>query len=607
MSRTTVEVPVLIVGAGPAGLAAALALSRYGIGYLLVERHPGTAHTPRAHIVNQRTVEILRHLGVEEPFHEVSTPQGMMRNNLWVTTLAGREIARSETWGTSDRRAADYRAASPSPMANCPQTVLEPLLLESARAAGRDTGGDIRFQHEFDGCTQDTEGVTSTVRNRVTGEVFEVRSRYLLGADGARSRVLEQAGLTVEGPAGLGHAANIWFAADLTRYLAHRPGVLTWNVMPGPLPPLRLGTLICHRPFTEFVLVTMYDPAQEDLTALPAEEMVRRVRAMIGDDTVPVEIKGVAGWQVNAQVAPRYSAGRVFCMGDAVHRHPPANGLGLNMSIADAYNLAWKLALVLGGRAGAGLLDSYSLERMPVGAQGVDRAITSLTELAEIDTALGYTPGQSAEDGWALLDELDRPGPAGDARRRALRAAVELTEYQFNAHGVELGYCYGGPAIVADPAPAPPPARDPQLYYAPTTRPGARVPHARLERDGSALSTLDLVDGLGFALITGPGGEEWASAAAESAERTGVPITVHVVGHRGPGACADPYGEWAARREVDSSGCVLVRPDRHVAWRAARLEPAALAALGGVVDQVLDRHPVPAGATVAAAAGAGAG
>jgi len=323
--------------------------------------------------------------------------------------------------------------------------------------------------------TQNDEGVTSTVRNRDTGQVLTVRSRYLLGADGTHSRVLEQAGLTVEGPAGLGNAANIWFGADLSPYLAHRPGVLTWNVMPGPLPPLRLGTLICHKPFTEFVLASMYDPATEDLTTVSEAEMVRRVRALIGDDKIPVEIKGVAGWQVNAQIAPRYSSGRAFCMGDAVHRHPPANGLGLNLSIADAYNLAWKLALVLDGRGGTGLLDSYSIERQPVGAQGVDRAITSLMELAEVDTALGYVPGQTAEDGWAMLKELDQPGPRGDARREALRKAVALTDYQFNAHGVELGYRYEGPAVVVDPTPAPPPARDPQLYYQATSRPGART------------------------------------------------------------------------------------------------------------------------------------
>jgi 2,4-dichlorophenol 6-monooxygenase len=577
---STAEVPVLIVGAGPAGLALSVALSRYGVGHLVVERHQGTAHTPRAHIINQRTVEILRHLGIADRFHAVATPQHLMANNLWVTTLAGLEVARSETWGTSAERAAGYRAASPEPMANCPQTVLEPMLL----AAARDMGADVRFGWEFTSLAQDPDGVTSVIRERDGEATLTVRSRYVVGADGARSRVLGQAGLTAEGPDDLARAANIWFRADLSRYLAHRPGVLTWNVMPGPLPPLRLGTLICHKPFTEFVLAFMYDPAQVSLDAIGTSELKERIRAFVGED-VDAEILGVAGWQVRAQIAAAYSAGRVFGMGDAVHRHPPTNGLGLNMSIADAYNLGWKLALVLAGRAGTALLDSYSAERQPVGAQGVQRAITSLQEGAAIEAALGYEPGQAAEAGWQALNTLYEPGPAGDERRNALRKAIELSNYQFNAHGVELGYRYRSDAIVDDSSPDPIPARDPQLYYQPTTRPGARVPHARLEQDGVPVSSLDLVDDLGFALLTGPGGEEWRNPAAEISARTGVPVRVQVIGGRD--GVTDPYGEWASLREVETTGCVLVRPDRHVAWRSTRHTPDSAQQLSAVLEQAL--------------------
>src|SRR5579859_5886330 len=579
----TIEVPVLIVGAGPAGLALSVALSRYGVGHLLVERHRGTAHTPRAHIINQRTVEIFRHLGISDRFHAVATPQHLMANNLWVTTLAGLEVARSETWGTSAERAADYRAASPEPMANCPQTVLEPMLL----AAARDMGADIRFGWEFTSLAQDQDGVTSVIRQRDGDGTLTVRSQYMVGADGARSRVLGEAGLTAEGPDDLARAANIWFRADLSRYLAHRPGVLTWNVMPGPLPPLRLGTMICHKPFTEFVLAFMYDPDEVALDALGTDELNRRIRAFVGEDVedIDAEILGVAGWQVRAQIAPAYSAGRVFCMGDAVHRHPPTNGLGLNMSIADAYNLGWKLALVLAGRAGTALLDSYSPERQPVGAQGVQRAITSLQEGAAVEAALGYEPGQDAEAGWQALNTLYEPGPAGDERRDALRKAIELSNYQFNAHGIELGYRYRSDAIADDDSPDPVPARDPQLYYQPTTRPGARVPHARLEHHGVPVSSLDLVNDLGFALLTGPGGEAWRQPAADISARVGVPVRVHVIGGRE--GVTDPYGEWAALRDVETTGCVLVRPDRHVAWRSARYTPDSARQLPAVLEQAL--------------------
>ena len=573
------EVPVLIVGAGPAGLALSLSLRRYGVDHLLVERHPGTAHTPRAHIVNQRTVEIFRRLGVSERFHEVATPQHLMSNNLWVTTLADREVARSETWGTAADRAGEYLAASPEPMANCPQTVLEPLLLETARQAG----ADIRFDVEFVGLDQDSDAVTSTLRNRRTGEVTAVRSGYVIGADGARSKVLTEAGLDIEGPTDLARAANVWFRADLSRYFAHRPGVLTWNVMPGPLPPLRLGTLICHKPFTEFVLAFMYDPQQTAVENIGREELTERIDALVGEH-VEAEILGVAGWQVNAQVAARYQSGRVFCIGDAVHRHPPTNGLGLNMSIADADNLAWKLALALDGRAGPALLESYTAERQPVGAAGVRRAITSLQEGAAIDQALGYEPGQTAQDGWKALRVLFEPGVAGDERRAALRAAIELSNYQFNAHGVELGYRYSS-AVLRDDGVESPRADDAQLHYRPTTRPGARVPHARLERDGQAISSLDLAGGLRFAVLTGSGGDGWVPAAAEASAAAGVPVDVHVIGTYD--GLLDPYGEWSLRREVGTTGCVLVRPDQHVAWRAQRFGAESPAELTAAVRQAV--------------------
>jgi 2,4-dichlorophenol 6-monooxygenase len=575
-----IEIPVLIVGAGPAGLTLALALARYGVPALTVEKHPSTAHTPRAHIINQRTVEIFRALGISKKFHEVAIPQSAMTNNLWYTTLADPEVARSETWGGGPERAGEYFLASPEPMANCAQTVLEPLLL----AAARDAGADIEFQTEFVELRQDGEGVTSVIRERVSGETRRVRSRYVIGSDGARSRVLSEVGLTVQGPDDLGRAANIWFRADLSRFFEHRPGVLSWNVMPGPLLPLRLGTLICHKRYTEFVLAFMFDPDETALVELTEDDLLQRIRAAVGED-IDAEILGLAGWQVRAQVADRYSSGNVLCMGDAVHRHPPTNGLGLNMSVADAHNLAWKLAFVLDGRAGERLLASYSDERQPVGAAGVKRAITSLREAAAVDAALGLEPNQSTEDGWKALNVLYEPGVAGEERRRALREAIELSNYQFNAHGIELGYVYTSDVIAQEATPAPQPERDPVLYYTPTTRPGARVPHARLERDGQPLSSLDLVDPKGFTLLTGVGGHSWQTSAEQIAERVRTPITVHVIGERG--GLYDPYGDWANRCEVDTTGAVLVRPDGHVVWRCPTAGPDGPQQLSDAIERAL--------------------
>ena len=582
-----IEVPVLIVGAGPAGLATSLLLSQYGIANMLVEKHPGTAHTPRAHIVNQRTVEIFRHMGIEDRLLAAGTPQHLMSNNVWATSLAGLEVARLQTWGTGPDRAADYRKASPSPMTNCPQTVFEPILLQAIRETGVT---DLRFDHEFHQLTQGDHDVTAAIENRATGDTFAVCCQYLIGADGGRSVVLDQAGLRVDGEAGLSYAANIWFEADLSRFLAHRPGVLFWNISPGTDFMVGAGTLICHKPWHEFVMVIMYDPARETISD-DEDFLIGRVHKVIGDTSVKVTIKGMSTWQINHQVAPHYAAGRVLCMGDSVHRHPPTNGLGLNTSVADAFNLAWKLALVLDGRAGTPLLESYSAERQPVGRQVVDRALASVTDMAAIPAALGFHPDQTEEDGWAALAGLYEPGEAGERRRKALRAAIELTHYQFNAHGIEVGYRYRDGAIVGDGTPEPTPDRDHQLYLQPTTWPGGHLPHVWLERDGQLLSSLDLVGGKRFSLLTGIGGDGWIEAARAVEATTGVGLDVHVIGSRD--GILDVYGDWDRLRGVSTTGCVLVRPDRHIGWRAHEISSDAIGALDDVMQQLLCTSPSP--------------
>lgn len=455
MTHEEVETTVLIVGAGPAGLTMALALEQYGVSHHLIERYAGTAHMPRAHIINQRTTEIMRHLGIEHDLLQVAVPNEFMANNLYVTTLNRPEVARREVYGRGADRRQQYSQASPCEVVNCPQTVFEPMLVTALRR----NGSDVHFQQEWLDTRKDGDGYVSTIRDLRTGATFTARSRFIIGADGGRSRVLDEAGLRVDGQTALFHAANIWFKADLGSYLAHRPGVLVFNVHPGPLPPQRLGTLVCHHPFDEYILIRYYDPAKEDLAAMTAEDARAHVEAFVGEPLDQIEVKGVSGWTVNRQTATKFSSEAIFCVGDAVHRHPPSSGLGLNMSVADAFNLAWKIALVDRGVAGRGLLETYDTERRPIDEAGVARAVSSLIESIELTDALGLTDGQTEEEGWATLAELDSPSPAGDARRRALADALDVSDLQFNAIGLELGYAYEAGAVIADEAPDRVPAR----------------------------------------------------------------------------------------------------------------------------------------------------
>ncbi|WP_139181865.1 FAD-dependent monooxygenase [Edaphosphingomonas haloaromaticamans] len=300
-----------------------------------------------------------------------------------------------------------------------------------------------------------------------------------------------------------------------------------------------------------------------------------RVRAAIGDRTTPFEIIDASVWSVNRLYAPEYRQGRVLCMGDAVHRHPPTNGLGQNTSIADAFNLAWKLKFVLDGKAGSSLLDTYSAERAPIGRQIVERANRTLFEMGAIPAAIGIVPGQSTEDRWERVLTLSDDTEEARARRAALDEAVKLQDFGFNAIGVELGYRYRVGARVDDGTPEPIPPGPSDICYQATTWPGARLPHAWIELGRRTVSTLDVVGHGRFVLLTGPGGgAPWRAAAEQARERTGVQITVHEIG-TSHGMLRDPLLQWRAVREVSDNGAVLVRPDAHVAWRAATADQAS--------------------------------
>jgi 2,4-dichlorophenol 6-monooxygenase len=580
----TVETDVLVVGSGPAGGSASVFLSTYGVRTMMITKYGWTANTPRAHITNQRTLELMRDMGLEEQLLVDGTPNHMMGDTVFCTSLAGEELSRLHTWGTHPGRRADYALASPCSHIDLPQTLLEPILV---RAAG-ERGAKLRFDTELLSFVQDADGVTSTVRDRVGGTTYEIRSKYLLGADGGRSVVAAQLELPFEGQADVAGSMNIVFKADLSHLVAHRPSVLYWVMQPGSrMGGIGMGLVRMVRPWDEWLIVWGYDiagpPPEMD------DEKARDIaHKLIGDESVPIEITSTSLWTNNRLNASRYSEGRVFCMGDAVHRHPPSNGLGSNTSIADAYNLAWKLAFVLDGRAGPELLATYEDERVPVGRQIVDRANRSIEEFGPIFEALGLLETEDPEQMVRNMAARKDATPEGELQREKLRAAIELKNYEFNAHGVELGQRYRSAAVVPDGTPEPASERDPELYYQATTWPGARLPHCWVGVDGARVSTLDLAGHGRFVLLTGiNGAAAWTQAAAAATAQTGVDIDVHVIG---PGQeVIDLYDDWARLREVDESGCVLVRPDAHVAWRSVDDAGDPSAALAAALGQVLGR------------------
>lgn len=573
----TLETDVLIVGAGPAGLTASALLARAGVQSMTVTKYGSTADSPRAHITNQRTMEVFRDLGIEGAVAARALPRELMGKQVFATAFGGREICRMMTWGTGDDRRGDYDAASPSAMCNAPQHVLEPILLDAAR----EMGADIRFDQEVVDVRQTGDAAFAVVRDRSRDDLTEIRARYIVGCDGARSIVGEKGGFVFEGEAGLGNAITVWIEADLTRHTKHRSGALFFVCNPGSEDLFSIWT--CVEPWTEWS--TIFASHGLRATDISEESVMRRVRAAIGDPAVDVRIKKVSEWQFNHVVAGHYRAGRLFLAGDAAHRHPPANGLGSNTSVQDSYNLAWKLAMVVSGIADDRLLDSYDAERQPVGRRVVDRANQSVGEMVPWIEAMQFHAGQSEDEAVASLDELF--GPSGESRRRALLDALDLMNGQFNAHGVEMGQRYASAAVVADDIPFPACDRDLDLYYQAAVHPGCPIPHVWLQRGDAEVSTLDLCRYDGFTLITGIAGEQWWRAATDVSRNLGVDIRPVTIGlgqlHN------DTLGTWMNTREIADDGCILVRPDRIVAWRSLSAAADPAAELGRAMNTILGR------------------
>jgi putative polyketide hydroxylase len=525
------DVPVLIVGGGPTGLSAALVLSRHGVRWLLLERHPGTSVHPKARGLNVRTLELLRLWGLEPAVRAAGSELNRALDLVWAPTLVSPETRRIPYGGAGERHATD----SPTTSAGCTQDKLERILLEAARSY---TVGELHFCQEVTGLSPDGDTVRATVLDRTSGEETTVRANWVIAADGAQSPVRSMLGIRMQGPGALFHRMGIYFRADLREIGASRPA-FGYLVSPpegsGPIAAVNLADL--------WLFMAPFRPEQgERAEDFSEERCVRLVRSAVGIEDLEVEVLSALPWSGAAAIAERFRHGRIFLAGDAAHLIPPNGGQAMNVGIQDVHNLAWKLAAQLNSWADVSLLDTYESERRAFALAVNEDVVQNI----------------AAEPDGIRLE-------------------------QFSNRGRVLGVSYDSSAVIADGTHLPT-VPNPVVEYVPTARPGSRAPHMWLQRGDQQISTLDLYD-THFVLLTGPAGEAWGTAGQRIADFLGIPLRCYVVGPNGP--LIDRTGEWQKLYGVGLQGAVLVRPDGHVAWRMPDADSNPETALAAAFCRIL--------------------
>jgi 2,4-dichlorophenol 6-monooxygenase len=553
---------LLIVGAGPAGLLASSIASTIGLTHQVIEQRTGLHTEPSAHVLKTHTMEVYGRIGAAEEIFQLCTPPELQTCIAWCESIGGLTYGRLDLTGRRGK-VSRFMNISTAHSANLPQNIVEPILHARAKAlAGHDP---VSFATPFSDFSQDDDGVTVTIG--IGAEARQVRTRYLIGADGAASAVRRSAGLRMEGPQALAHFLAIHIKSDMMPFLARNPALIFFIRSAA-----HEGFFIVHQPVGSQVFMMRYDPEAtpyESFDEAKCQSIMKEVFGCPHD----FSIAAIDRWAMSAQVASGYRNDRVFLIGDAGHRFPPTGGLGLNTGVEDVENLIWKLGAVLRGEAGEALLDSYELECRPTAVRNTNQSVSNHSRMSEVDTVLGSN-GDKA-DFQASIDALkanpDHP------RFAQIQTAINDQMPHFSFLELEVAASPKTGAFLPANRPIEHPV-PPNEGYQPSLQPGGHIPHFWIAPDRASINVLSF-DRL---TLFAPSSELllWQTAVdALPDNRMGVNIVPVDPGMHSPIASMGDF--WGG-----DPFAFLVRPDGRIAWVEPMHVSDRSVALADAIDQV---------------------
>ena len=519
---------ILIVGAGPVGLTGALIAHELGLSVRIIERRPTAQSAPAAHVINARTFEIWRQIGldVEKIRSAAQSPEqaGFVH---WVTHLGGKVLGTLQYEQQGD----DNLSVTPSPLRNLSQHLLEPLLVSELKSRGI----GVEYGSTWEAHEEVLDGVISTVA--INGQNEKISSKWLIACDGASSSVRNACGISMIGPDNLQEFFTVHFKADLKSLTASNPGILYWIC-----DPRAGGTLISHGGDNEWVY--MYPIAEEYEAQISPSECDQLIRNAIAPTSATITVLRQSSWTMTSQFADSYRLRRVLLAGDAAHRFPPSGGMGLNTGVGDIHNLMWKIDRIEAGLADSVLLDSYEKERRPIAERNAQASMDNAFKMFDVFMALGIDPDKDIA--YSNLNKVLQDSEALEVLDRAIQNQAT----HFDMLGLQIGYRYILPTSTTELEPL---TDEIIRNYRPSVEAGNRLPHGWLKRNGEKISTLDLVSLDDYLII---GGSDFSSDLPH------IKIGRDV---------QDTENWWSQILGLSSNEGLLVRPDQHIERRLSSI------------------------------------